>query len=842
MGLIAWRSVVRHKARSGFLALCVVIGVAFVAGTFVLTDSIKTVYTRLFDDAYKGVSLSIRSRSDLGAMDSRTPLPGALEATIRGVPGVRLAEGYVFTIGGRIFDAKGKAVGNPYAPTFLASWSRTRELSSFTLVRGDPPSPDEVVLDAEAVSAGKLAIGDAVRVQTMKGVRSFRLVGVAKFGTAGNMGGASVVLFDLPTAQKETNRIGQFDAITVASSAGVAAGTLQDRVQAKLGAKYEALTGTQLRTESSTTINDNLSFFATFLLVFAAISLFVGAFIVFNTFAIVVAQRTREMALLRALGADAKQVIGSILVESVLIGFVASVIGLAGGVGLAVGLKSLLGGLGFKVPAGAVVILPRTIIVSLVGGVLVTVISAIAPALRASRVPPLAAVRTVATASPREQRARAAFGAALAVAGIVSTVAGVRSITLQWLGIGAAATVLGVALLAPSIVPSFVHVLATPIRRFRGVSGQLAQENAARSRQRTATTASALMIGTALIASALVLASSIATSTDKILAQGMRAELIISADGIAGIGSTTATALRTTPGVANVAAYRYGAFKIGDATKQLSAMDGAALDTTNTHAALDLDVTAGSIRDIDQGGVAVSARVAKDHRWSIGDTVAMVFATGAHPQKIRAIFKTTVFGDYMISLRTHAAVYPDSTDTLAFVRLSPGINVATVQARIASVLTTMAPGAKVQNRDQYAGQIRAQVSQMLSLITALVLLAIVIALLGVLITMLLSVFERTHELGLLRAVGMDRRDVRAMVRWEAAIIATFGAALGVVLGIALGYALTRTLRGQGITTIELPYRSLLIMSILVTLAGVGASLYPARRASRLNVLRAIASD
>ena len=271
-------------------------------------------------------------------------------------------------------------------------------------------------------------------------------------------------------------------------------------------------------------------------------------------------------------------------------------------------------------------------------------------------------------------------------------------------------------------------------------------------------------------------------------------------------------------------------------------MDGSALDTGNPSASLDLDVQSGSMAALDSGGLAVSSRVAKDHGWTIGDRVPMVFASGLHPPRIKAIFKTTVFGDYLISIRSHTALYPGSTDALAFVREKPGTNTAELQQRVKNVLARDAPAAKVQNRDQYAGQIRAKVSQMLNLITALVLLAIVIALLGVLITMLLSVFERTHELGLLRAVGMDRRDVRAMVRWEAAIIATFGAALGVVLGVALGFALTRTLRGQGISTIELPYRSLVIMILLVTVAGVGASLYPARRASRLNVLSAIASD
>jgi len=843
MMLIAWRSVVRHKLRSAFLALCVVIGVAFVAGTFVLTDTIKNVYTKVFDQAYQGVAVSVRTRSELGTMTARAPVPSSLLLTIRSVPGVRLAEGSVFAIGGRIFDANNKPVGNQFAPTFLGSWPTKAELTSFSIVRGAAPvNGNDVVVDLEAATRAKFRIGDEVHIQTTQGLKQFRLVGVAKYGSSNNMGGASAVLFTLATAQQQTGRVGKFDNIEIASVKGIAPGTMQDRVQAVVGAKYEAVTGTELSAESSDAINTNLSFFSTFMLVFAGVSLFVGAFIVYNTFAIVVAQRTREMALLRALGADGEQVIGSIIAESILIGLIASVFGLVGGVGLAIALKQLLAAVGFDLPGGHVVILPRTVIVSVLGGMLVTVISAVGPAIRAARVPPLAAVRTVALTGSAQKRARVAIGATVSALGIAATVYGARSMKVKWLGVGAFFTVLGVSLLAPSIVPPFVHVLAAPIRRFRGVSGQLAEENASRSAQRTATTAAALMIGTALIAASLVLASSINTSTNKILSQGLRAELIVSANGITGIGSAATAALRSTPGVSAVAPYRYGAFKIGNATKQLSAMDGATLDPKDPTSSLDLNVSSGSIRSLDQGGVAVSERIARDHKWKVGDSVAMIFATGPHPLKIQAIYKTTAFGDYMVSLRTHELLYAQSADQLAFVRVGASSNVAAVKNRITAVLQTVAPSAKVQDQDQYAGQIRAQVSQILNLITALVLLAILIALLGVLITMLLSVFERTHELGLLRAVGMDRRDVRSMVRWEAAIISTFGAVLGVVLGIGLGYALTRTLRAQGITTIEFPIRSLVSMIVLVTLAGVGASLYPARRAGKLNVLKAIASD
>jgi putative ABC transport system permease protein len=843
MTLIAWRNIIRHKLRSAFLALCIIIGVAFVAGTFVLTDTIKNVFNRVFDEAYQGVDVSVRTRSTFGSTEVKPPMPEALLATVQAVPGVRIATGNIFTIGGRIFDLQNKPVGNQFAPTFLASWPLDKALNSFSIASGAIPNgPDEVVIDLQAVTEAKFKLGDRVRVQTSVGIQNFRLVGTAKYGSASNLGGASAALFDLATAQAITGRNGTFDDIAVAAEEDVAPSTLQDRVQKAVGAKFEALTGTELSTESTTSINDGFSFITTFLLAFAGISLFVGASIVYNTFGIVVAQRTKEMALLRALGADGSQVIGSVLIESIFIGLLASALGLLGGIGLGVGMMKLLGAVGFKIPTGPVTILTRTIVVSILGGMLITVISAVAPALRAARVPPLAAVRRVTVSTAKQKRSRLVIGAVMLVVGVAMTSWGSWSMSLIWLGLGALSTMIGASLSAPTIVRPFVHLLATPIRKLRGVSGQLAEENATSNARRTSDTAAALMIGTTLIAASLVLASSIRTSTDRILAQGLHAELIVSAEGITGLGTEATAEVGAVPGVSSVAPFRSGSFKIGESTKRLSAMSGPSLDATNPADALDLDVASGSMADVEKGGLAVSERLAKDNDWKVGDKLAMTFASGPNSLPIVAVFKSNVFGDYFISLKSHEAFFTDSADQLVFVRVAKNADLATVQAGVAKTLKLAAPAAKVRSREEYAGQVRAQVTQILNLITGLVLLAIFIALLGVLITMLLSVLERTHELGLLRAVGMDRRDVRSMVRWEAAIISTFGAVLGVVLGVGLGYSLSRLLREQGITAIEIPIRSLITMVLAITLAGVGASLYPARRASKLNILTAIATD
>jgi putative ABC transport system permease protein len=843
MVLLAWRNIMRHKTRTGFLALCVVIGVSFVAGTFVLTDTMKSVFTEVFDEAYAGVDVSVRSQSDLGSEAARPPVPEDLVAAIEGVPGVGIVEGNVFTPGGRIFDADDKPVGNQFAPTFLASWPQEADFNAFTIVDGVPPtSAGEVVVDLGAADAGGFAIGDDIRVETMSGLNTFKLVGIAEYGTSSNMGGASAVLFDLATAQAEAGRDGAFDDIAIAASDGVDTRALRQDVQAAITDRYEAVTGTELSDESAQAINDGLAFFGTFLLVFAAVSLFVGAFIVYNTFGIVVAQRTREMALLRALGANGEQVIGSILLESLIIGLLASAIGLLGGLGMALGLTQLLAWIGFDIPTGSLVILPRTILVSIAGGVLVTMFAAVLPAVRAARVPPLAAVRSLASPSDSRRRGLLVGGLMMLAAGVAMVTVGASSANVTWLGLGALATVLGVALLAPSLVVPFVNAFAAPALRLRGTAGQLAEENASHSARRTATTASTLMIGTALIAASLVLAGSINTSTAKILDQGLQADLIVSAGGTAGIGPSATETVRGVDGVASVAAFRAGAFKIGPVTETVMATDASSLDPTNPDVMVDLDVVSGSIDAINEGGIAVSSRVADDHGWRVDDEIPAVFATGAHPLTIAAIYDVTAFGDYVISIETHTALFTESTDALAFVRVTDPASLPTVQAQITDALSIAAPAAQVETRDEFASSLSAQVDQLLSLITALVLLAVVIALLGVLITMLLSVLERTHELGLLRALGMDRSDIRSMVRWEAAIIATFGALLGVALGVGLGYALTRTLRDQGITTLAMPYRSLAVTVVLIALAGVVASIYPARRAARLNVLQAIATE
>jgi putative ABC transport system permease protein len=788
-------------------------------------------------------------RSELGVEAPRDPLPETLLAEVGKVPGVEAAIGEVFTTAGsQILDRNGDAVGNPFAPSFLASWSGDDPVNAFRLIEGRAPSgADEVLLDSQAVAKGEFALGDPVRIQTAVGLETFRLTGTVRYGEAGNMGGASVALFVMDTAQRVAGRVGALDGISVRAAPGSDVDALQDRLQAAVDAqianrRVEVVPASLLSEESNEVLQRGFGFFSTFLLAFAAIALFVGAFIVYNTFSIVVAQRTREFALTRALGASIDQVLVSVVVEAVAVGLAASLVGLVGGMGIALALKAVLDTLGFGVPTGALVVLPRTVLVSIVGGTVTTLVSAIGPAIRAARVPPLAAVRTLTPRSYARRIERIVAGAMVAVAGVALVVTGSSGGEIVLLGLGAALAVVGIALLAPSIVGPVVHVIGAPLRRLRDLSGQLAEENAARTPRRTATTASALMIGTALIAASLVLASSITRSTDKLLDQGLVAELFVRSPGVSGIGNQTSAALRADPDVAAVAAMRLGTFELGGSTKQLGGIDPALVDPTNPLQALDLDVSEGRITDLSDGGVAVSRNVATSRELTLGEALPVVLASGPQVATVEAIFDSTGFGDYLVASSTHQAWFPDSVDFLAAVKLRPGADVAAVQTRLATVVERSQPLAELQTREEYKGEVRARVTQMINLIYALVVLSVVIAILGVLITMLLSVLERTHELGLLRAIGMDRRDARAMVRWEAAIVSLFGAGLGVLTGIGLGVAFVRAFRDQGITELRLPLLPMAVLTLGITLAGVAASLLPAVRAGRLNVLTAIATQ
>jgi len=839
---VAVKNLFAHKFRSLALVFTVVLGVSFVVGTYVLTDTITHVFDDIFTDVYSSIDVNVRHSSDLGLDAVRPPIPESLLQDVQAVPGVGTAEGSIFGIGVDIIDAHGSRLGNPQAPSFGTTWSGDDALTPFTLREGRKPMRDgEVAIDARSFNDGHFALGDSVLLVTPRGPRHFTLVGVAGFGRASNIAGATISIFELRTAQTLMDREGEFDSINIAGEPGVSADTLQERVAAVLTPGYEAVTGADLSNESAASVATSMAFFRTFMLVFAFVAVFVGAFIVYNTYSIVIAERTRELALVRALGATGAAVLGSVLIEAVITGLLAAGIGLACGILIAQGLRALLDALGLTMPSGDLALLPRTVWVALIGGPLVTVLASIMPAVRASRIAPIRAMND--TIPQRSGIAlRAAAGAVLLVAGMTIVLIGFDRGELALVGVAAIATIVGVAMLAPSFSRPIVTLLGAPVEHTRGVAGHLARQNARRSSRRTAATASALMIGTALMAAALVLSRSMNESVEQAVTSGAIADLVVTTDNQLGFSDALAGRIESMPDVDAVARYRIGKFRLGNATKQVVGLPEAALDTTSPGYAIDTGLVAGSFHDLAANGIAVSKDVAASHRWSIGDSIAVTFPTGTRNLRLVATYAHNMLvGDYVVDESSFTAGYPVSNDFLVLVNLRDDRQLHSVQSDIDRLIHQSYPGIKVQDRSEYVAATKARVDQFLNLVTALLVLAVGIALLGVLITMLLSVSERTREIGLVRAVGMSRRQTRSMIRWEAAIVSLFGAILGLGVGVFFGLALVRALSKQGLDVTVVPVTSLLILALIIAFLGVVASVYPSRRAARLNVIKAVSS-
>lgn len=839
---VALKNLIAHKIRSLGLIVTVVLGVSFVVGTYVLTDTVSNVFNGIFTDVYAGVDVNVRHSSELGLDAARPPVPASLLEQIEGVDGVGHAEGNVFGPGVEIIDANGDRVGNPRAPAFGTVWAHDAHLTPFILRRGTMPvAADDVAIDARSFDSGHFALGERIMLVTPHGPQQFTLVGVAGFGRASNLAGATISIFTLHTAQTLLDRVGQFDSINIAAADGVDPAVLQEDVAARISPDYEAVSSADLTNENSKAVSSVMQYFQTFMLVFAFVALLVGAFIVYNTYSIVIAERTRELALVRALGASGAAVFASVIAEAVVTGLLASGLGIAAGVGIAIALQRLLSAVGFTMPSGDLVLAGRTIWVALVGGPLVTVMASVMPAVKASRVAPLAAMRD-STNGGNSGVIRNVLGGVIGTSGVAAVLVGLDRGALSFVGAGAIAVFVGLAMIAPMLSRPVVSALGAPVEAACGVTGMVARDNARRSPRRTATTASALMIGTALMAASFILSQSITKSVERSVSGTVAADLVVTADSQAGFSDTLAGEIEAVPGVHSIARFRTAQFKIGNATKSIAGVPAAALDFASPDLAIDIAVTAGDIRGLAHGGIAVHDDVAHDQGWKIGDTINATFPLGDRPLTLVATYAhDTLVGDYLVDLPTFAGTYVDTADLVGIISVEQNADVKTVQAAIQHIVDVRYPSTKVQDRKQYVADMKAQVAQFTSLITALLLLAVLIALLGVLITMLLAVSERTREIGLLRAVGMSRRQVRSMVRWEAAMVSLFGALMGLAVGAFFGIALVRALAGQGITVTVVPVITLVILAMAIALLGVIASMYPARRAARLNVMAAMAN-
>jgi putative ABC transport system permease protein len=833
------KSLLARKLRLVLTALAVVFGVAFTAGTFVLTDTALKSFDDLFGNAYAGTDVVVQGTSAFsssagGGGLTQEPVPESLLPDVQAVDGVGEAQGVVTSQAAIIDPASGDQISSGGAPQLANSYDSTvTPVASGTA----PSGPDQVAIDVETATDHDLSIGQRVRIVTTSGPQEFTISGTVRFGQANGLLGATLAVFDLPTAQKLFDSEEKFDFIYVQGDGSVTPDQLAGRVSGVLPKGFEAITAQSAAQQQQDQISQGLGYLRTFFLVFGFVALFVGAFIIFNTFNIVVTQRSRELALFRALGATRRQVLTSVIIESLVVGLIASIVGVLLGVPLALGLKALISAFGLKLPPTALVIAPRTVIVSLILGTSITVAAAISPARRASRLAPIEALRE--SAAPGTSTGlRAVVGALVTLAGAGAVALGLFGGVSKaglFVGAGAAVVLLGITILTPLFARPLAATIGRPFRR--RVSGKLGSENANRNPRRTASTSAALMIGLGLVAFVAVFAASLKTSTSATLDQVLAADFTISSPNFSTFSPQLAQDLRKDPTYTDVSALRQAEAHVKQSDTFVVGVDPATAPSV-MHVAM----TSGSLTDLAQPNTVIVSRTEADSKgFAVGSTLDMVFqATGPQQLTVVGTFEPNDFlNDYAISLDTYDANVPQTFDDAVFANAAPGVSVAQAKAKLDAFVKQNYPNVEATDQAQTKQRYLSSINGLLTFVTALLLLSILISLFGIVNTLGLSIYERIRELGLLRAVGMGRRQVKRMIRVEAVIIAVLGAVLGLAIGILFGWAMQQALKDVGVSSLTIPVGQLAVMLIVAAFLGVIAAIWPARRAAKLNVLEAI---
>ncbi|MFE9388426.1 ABC transporter permease [Streptomyces sp. NPDC006784] len=839
-----------HKRRFAGTFTAVVLGVAFLTGTLVMGDTLRAGFDALFGTATGGTDAVVRSSSVITTSGepggTRSPLrTRATLRTVRGTPGVAAAAPSIEGAG-QLVGADGGPVGGQGPPTTAGNWIADRRLNPYELSRGRAPrAAGEIVVNEGAAAAGGLTLGDTTTLRTPDPV-PVKIVGLATFGGQSGMGKATFAGMTRADAEKYLMPgPGRAAAIRVRAADGTGQRQLTERLEAALPRGIEAVTGQEAAEENSENVSGSfLTLFTSMLLVFSGVALLVAVFSIHNTFAIVVAQRTRENALLRALGASRRQVLTTTLCEAAAVGVLAAATGAAAGIGVATGLQALFPAVGFPFPEGPLVIGALSLLLPLGVGVAVCLASALLPAVRAGRTAPLAALRETAVEPVVASRGRALLGSLLGAAGAALTALGAasgnRSVALT--ACGAVAVPAAFLVLGPAAATLAVRVLGGPVARLRGVTGALARRNALRNPGRTAATAGALLIGVAVVTLFTVFASSLKATMDRTVDRNFAGDVAISAPGFgaggSGLSPRLAPAVQRLPEVATALGLGRGVARVDGAGRELTVADPAELPRV-----LNLGSVEGSLAQLGTRGVAVSRAEARKHGWGTGSTVRLGFTDGSEQRfTVRAVYGTNeLTGDYVVSRRAWAPHRTQDADRLLSVVFEDGVSTQAGRAAVQRVADRYGEP-EVQTREEYAQSAAAGIDMMLTLVYALLGLAVFIALLGIANTLTLAVHERTRELGLLRSVGQTRGQLRAMVRWEAVLVAAFGTVGGLALGSFLGWALVRATDSRGLSALSLPPLPLAVVALVGVAAGLLAGWRPARRAARLDVLRAIGAE
>lgn len=851
---LALKGVLAHRVRLAMTALAIVLGVAFVSGTYVFTDSISRSFDRLFSDVNSRVDLYVQGVSDFGF--AQPLIDEGLVDQVAAVPGVSVVAPSVAGIAQMVAPPpceQGPAadptrpcpIGGNGPPTLGFSYTGAGVgLTPFDVVEGDwPQSPSDLVVNRTAAEAGDLFVGQTIDVVTPVGVEPFRVSGIAVFGEDDGLMGATLAVFEFETAQRIFDAEGRVTSIAVVVDPGVDVTLVQAQIAAFLPEGAQVITGADQAVKDSEQFAEGVGFITTLLLVIAGVAVFVGAFLIQNTFRIIVSQRTRELAMLRAIGATAGQTTAMVVLEALVVGLVGSILGIGAGILLAIGIKAAFSAFGLGIPATAMVIAPRTIIVGLLVGVLVTLAAALIPARKAAKVPPIAALREV-TAPLRALGRRIAIGASVTALGLLLLIVGLFAEfgdALAVVGMGALVTFIGVSLLAPLMARGFMRWVGAPVARV-GVVGRLARGNAMREPRSTAATASALMIGVALVTVIAVFSASIKAGVADVFQEQFSTDFQVRLTGFndptaTGLPPALADELRTLPELSVVVSDRFGDFRfVGDeASTFLLAVDGP-YDEVVT-----FDIVAGDPADLGPGEAMIGRAEAERLGVGVGDTVAVQFATlMVADLEVIAIYDDAAIGlPMVIDVTTYEQYIAFRLDRFVYLKVADGVDHDLAREAIAAV-TDGYPNAQLTDTEELVADLEAQIDGVLNLLVVLLAFAIVIALMGIVNTLALAVSERKREIGLLRAVGMHRRQVRRMIRWEAVLIALFGGVMGLVVGLVLGSALVISV-GEGLR-LAIPGGQLVTYLVVAGFGGVIAAVLPARRAARLNVLDAIAYE
>ncbi len=831
-----------RKGRLLLTSLAIILGTSFLSGTTIFSDTINSTFDRLFTDVFRDVDAYVRSTDsvDTGFGEQRAPSAVLALETILKVKGVSAAVGDMQSYA-RVIDKDGKPIGQDQGPPTFGGIASESSAGLWKVEDGRlAVGPKEMMLDRETAEKGKFEIGDTVRVNALSGTREFLLVGIANYGDVSSPGGATFALFDQPTASEFLLKPGFVDAFLIKGD-----GTLSDEELAKAidaalpaDAKLETLTGAEITEETTSQIKTVLGFFTTFLTAFSYIALGIGCFVIYNVFSITAAQRQRESALLRAIGASRRQVTISLLVEALIVGVLGSVIGFVAGIGLSRALSALLNAIGLEIPTSGLTIETGAITRTVLIGTVITILSAILPALRSGRVPPVAAMRDTALDTVQKLTRRVAIGLVLIVAGAAALFAAMNDAPVTILGLGVLGVFAGVLVIGPALSKPVAVLLGKPVSAFRGVTGAMSQQNAARNPKRTARTAAPVLIGVALVTAFTALAASIKSEIRESIGSSFRGDYALSVNsrGFGGIPIIITDQLTQLAEVDQATGVGFIAAKVGDESPFVLVFNPKTSDGL-----YDLEMVEGTQQGLAKNEILVEADKALDKNLTVGSSLQVTLVDGRSMQLTVAGTYTDAYGNYAVSRELFEGSNTPLFDSFVYIKAAKGVSNESARTAISAVSEDLGIG-KLESRDEYIDTQAGQVDQFLALIYGLLFLSVIIAIVGIIITLLLSVFERRREIGLLRSVGMTRSQVRTMVRWESVITSLFGAITGVVLGILTGIVIVVTLNDSGFSAFTLPIANTFIILVGAFVIGVVAAVFPAWRATRTNIIAAIASN